>query len=393
MAGGGGDDVLGRVAEGRGLETPVAGLLLQRPEAVGILGGASRERGLLPDLEKILAGRCLPVVGFPLGDQPVLLGLDHTGSGGERIDELVGDASEFDARVPIGDGEAVVVVGRFGTDFGTGAEGAGEFVEQDPVEALGGCHHVLVQRDGVQGGPGAVGGALDTVGDHDVGVQLGVAGSGVPVVERGGDEPSGGDLGDAGMTGPGLDHPVIEPGQRVVDRSAVSGMYGCLGLVIGHGPQHGDRLRHGEREIETGNGFALGLGDLAGSGLRPGRSLLLGDRCPAESFAGLGVSRVFEEPAGGSGGDTGAGVDVEAGEAGTNPASGRCAGLGVVAGEVAAACAGRSGVADGDLLDVVADGHLGDGDGHRVVLPELPGRAAGRAAGLFLRGGAFAVAG
>ena len=68
------------------------------------------------------------------------------------------------------------------------AEPVGEQVLQDALVQLGQRDDVVEQGRGVERAPRAVRG-LDAVGDHDVGVQMRVAGAGVPVIERGRDTP------------------------------------------------------------------------------------------------------------------------------------------------------------------------------------------------------------
>jgi len=63
------------------------------------------------------------------------------------------------------------------------------------------------------GAPRAVG-APDLVGDHDVGVQVRVIGSGVPVIEGGRDHPAGADLTTAGLPDARADDALLDELQR-----------------------------------------------------------------------------------------------------------------------------------------------------------------------------------
>ena len=82
----------------------------------------------------------------------------------------------------------------------------------------------------VQGQPAgyAVGAdGLHFVAHRDVGVQVGVAGAGVAVVERGGDQPGGVDLGDAVGAHAGEGGVVFEEGDGVGDGVVVAVLDGA----------------------------------------------------------------------------------------------------------------------------------------------------------------------
>ena len=88
------------------------------------------------------------------------------------------------------------------------------------VVQLGGGDRGLVEWGAVQGQPAryAVGSdGLHFVADRDVGVQVGVPGAGVAVIERGGDQPGGVDLGDTVGAHAGKAGVLLEEGQRFGD--------------------------------------------------------------------------------------------------------------------------------------------------------------------------------
>lgn len=162
-----GKDTCRVVATLRGAVPPVTGLLRQGAHVVGVFGAAGGQGGLLPQLEQFRSCRAVPVRGFPLGDEPVGFLLDRTGAGGELLHELVRDADKFDAGSAVG--KRQLAIGGFLTaDLGLGAEGAGQLVEEQPVESLRGGDDVLVQGVGVQGDPLVIGLPLHPVGDHHV---------------------------------------------------------------------------------------------------------------------------------------------------------------------------------------------------------------------------------
>ncbi len=110
----------------------------------------------------------------------------------------------------------------------------------------------------VGGGPATVG-ALDQVGDDDMGVELGVAGPAGAVPKRRADEPLGFDqlgpgmatAGVAGLLGEvvehGADGPVVGDRDRVTD------------LLGSEGPEQGDALGGGERQVVAGPAAWLDL--------------------------------------------------------------------------------------------------------------------------------------
>ena len=99
-------------------------------------------------------------------------------------------------------------------------EGAGDVVGEEGVVGVGVRDRCGVEALGVEGAPAPVGG-LDAVGDGDVGVQLGVAGAGVVVVEPGCDQPEDGDPGGAGVAGPGAGDVAFDEPDHGGDRGVV----------------------------------------------------------------------------------------------------------------------------------------------------------------------------
>ena len=95
--------------------------------------------------------------------------------------------------------------------------------------------------------------ALDFVRDHQVGVQVRVTGAGVPVVERGRDRSPNRDLRDT-LT-PDASEQRVRLDQLKALRYGVAVRGGDAGLRgrISQCPQHADRLRHRERQVEPGH--------------------------------------------------------------------------------------------------------------------------------------------
>ena len=78
---------------------------------------------------------------------------------------------------------------------------------------------------------------LHLVGDHDVGVQVRIAGAGVAVVERHGDEPGDGDLSDAALADASEGDLPLEQADRRSDRGLVGGLHLAGDVECGEGPQ------------------------------------------------------------------------------------------------------------------------------------------------------------
>ena len=136
---------------------------------------------------------------------------------GPSLDQFGGHTGDFTHRALAGCG------GRAG--FECDAHLRDQVGFQAGVVQLGGGHRGFVQRGAVQGQParysvGAEG--LHFVADRDVGVQVGVPGARVAVVERGGDQTGGVDLGDAVGAHAGEGRVVFEEGQRFGDGFVVA---------------------------------------------------------------------------------------------------------------------------------------------------------------------------
>jgi hypothetical protein len=92
-------------------------------------------------------------------------------------------------------------------------EDGGDSVGNQVVVQLGDGDGGLVQCPCVQRPPLPVG-ALHLVGDDEMGVQVGIACAGVPVVERGGDQASGGEALDTAVAGAGAGDTFFHEVQR-----------------------------------------------------------------------------------------------------------------------------------------------------------------------------------
>ena len=181
----------------------------------------------------------LPVprtVGFFAG------GLDLGVPGGEGFQEAVVDAVDLPVLPP---------GARDGADVPLHPQARGQGVHEVVVVGLAqgdlGGHE---RATGVQGAPAPVG-ALDPVGDHEVGVQVRVSLAGVPVVERRRDDAARLCLDDspgalAGADGVGLHH-----GHDVIDRVVVSGLDLLAHAGIPQRPQNRHGLGWGEGEVEA----------------------------------------------------------------------------------------------------------------------------------------------
>ncbi len=101
-------------------------------------------------------------------------------------------------------------------------EPASSFASWSAFQRLASMHRVRAVPEVYGGGevwpiadaaPYAVG-ALDLVGDHDVGVQVRVTSPGVPVIEGGRDHPEGADLMTAGVADARADDSLLGELQR-----------------------------------------------------------------------------------------------------------------------------------------------------------------------------------
>jgi hypothetical protein len=117
-----------------------------------------------------------------------------------------------------------------------------------------------------------------------------VPGTGVPVVETGGDCPSGGDLGDAAVPGAGEQRVPLHHRDHLCDRVVVS--LGDPGLQARRGqcPQHARGLRHGEGQVETGDRGRGTPAPFLGFGSRDRLSPILVGQVLGESSHSVGDS-------------------------------------------------------------------------------------------------------
>ena len=105
--------------------------------------------------------------------------------------------------------------------------------------------------------------ALNAVGDHDVGMELGIAAAGVPVVEGRGDQTSYVELDNAVVTGSGERRVLLDQLEDIVDCVVVGGDDLLLSTDIGGRPERRNRLDGGEGEVESGDRLLRLLAHLA----------------------------------------------------------------------------------------------------------------------------------
>ena len=181
------------------------------------------------------------------GDQFVLDRADGRSPRREQLEQLLGDAGQ----VPAGVAVSATVASLPGEP-----EGAGEVVGQHGSVVLRQCHHRRMDRPAIQGPPLAIEGGLDLVGDHDMGVQLGIARTGVDVIEGDCADAGDVDLGNCPIPGirahPGGGDLGLEQPQDVVDGGVVGS--DDLGLHLGGGEGPQDRHRLGDREGQVVSG-------------------------------------------------------------------------------------------------------------------------------------------
>ena len=229
--------------ERAGAVLPLGDQLPQGPDVLVLAGG---EGGLLPHLDDF-AGGGLPAVGRGERlDEVVLGGLDRARALGEVLPQRLRDAVDLPLRL----GRAAALLRRPAP-----AELGGQLVGEDPVVQLGHADRGPVERLGVEGAPRPVGDGLDAVEDDDVGVQLRVAGAGVPVVERGRDDAADVLLNHAALAHPGGEDLALAVGDDRLQRAAVGGVDPGAGGVVGERPRDRDGLRRGEGQVETGDGL------------------------------------------------------------------------------------------------------------------------------------------
>ncbi len=188
----------------------VAQLGLGAAMRLGVAGGQHRP---LVGALALSGGQPPPEAGLELGDAGLGLGVGRPGPLGVAGEELLGDALDV--------GLAVAVHRSPGHAEAGGGLGA----ERRLVDHAGGLQ-LPVQGPGVQRSPCPVLAAHPS-GDQDVGVQLGIFGSGGPVHEGGGHQAVGVDLADAGLALAGERRVLLQVGEPCGHRRVV-------GLPSGH---------------------------------------------------------------------------------------------------------------------------------------------------------------
>ena len=302
---------------------PLGEEVAQRPDD---LRRPRRAREVLTCPAGLDARRAAAVRGDEVGS-PLLLGaVDLLGPGGEGGQDRVVDALDFEGRI------AALAARPVGPAHG---HAMGEFVGEEGVVERRDRDRCGVDGRAVEGAPDAVG-ALDLVGEHDVRVQVRVAVSGVPVVERGGDDAARADLAAAGVADAGAGDCALDEVEGLVDGGPVGGVDAGARAVVAERPEDRGGLGDGEGEVVADDG--------------PVGAVAVG---AAEGRAGQWVVAVAEDGGHGGFGDRGARVEVarcvvaEAGEPAAEPATGRVAG-GLVVGDERVSMA-QAGVASGDV--------------------------------------------
>nr|WP_238694806.1 hypothetical protein [Nocardioides caeni] len=180
-----------------------------------------------------------------LRDELVLLELDLAGAAGELGDQVVSDADDLPSGIPVGS-----ALPQLPLD----AEVARQPVRQECVVVGRQAGARGEDRASVEAAPAAVHDGEDLVGDDDVRVELRVPGAGVEVVVGDGRDTRHVDLGDGavsvGDARTGSGDLSLEQRDGVGDRRMMGVDDPRLGDGVGDTPEHGDRLRDAEREVE-----------------------------------------------------------------------------------------------------------------------------------------------
>ncbi len=288
-----------RLAAGQGAG-PVGPVLEQLPHGPQHLLRAGGAGQVLAGLGHLQRGWD-PAMG---GDEPglprLLGGVDLGGAAGELAQQLVGQPDQCQGRVvPLA---ALAQLPAHG-------QATGQLVGQQPVVQLADRDRRRQHRAPVQTAPGPVG-ALDLVGDHQVGVQVRVVQPGVDMLEPDRDQPARPDLPAPGGAEAGAHHRVLHEVQGLGQGGAVGGHDGGARRLVAQRPQHRRRLRHREHQVKP----------------RDRRPTTRPLREPdTEGFAADGVAAVAEQPGHRLGGYQVAGLQVtgQAGQAVAVPAARR----------------------------------------------------------------------
>ena len=228
----------GLVAPGRALVCRGIRLVLGRP---------GLEVGLLREREGLDRGRGAPVLGEEPRGEPALALFDGPPPGRPGLEQPEVDALNLAHRATSPRGVAVDE---------PHVEPVDELGLEPGVVVLRGHHLGLEEHPPVEGQPASplAGEGLDLVRDDEVGVQVGVAGAGVAVVERRGDQPGHRYLPYAARPDPGERDLALEQGDGAAHGRLVGG--GDLPGDLGRGdrPQRRDGLHRGEGQVVAGDG-------------------------------------------------------------------------------------------------------------------------------------------
>ena len=246
-----------------------------------LFGRAGLKRGPAPQLEHLRRCWLAAVGGDELAQERCLAFLDGRGALGELGHQGFGDAGHFKAE-SFGMAPASPVPAP--------AQLLGQEITEHTLVHLGEGDHGLVEAPGIERAPDAVGDRLRPVGHHHMVVELGVPGPRIPVGEGGGHHAFDVFLDHAVGTRARVEHLALGVGEHYLDGLAMAGVDLCLGVPVGQGPGHRDRLGGGEGQIESGHRSAepAALGPLLG----------LDARCFLEPLGGGVIRRNGGHPQG-----------------------------------------------------------------------------------------------
>jgi hypothetical protein len=203
-----------------------------------------------------------------LGDEPVGLGVDVTGAGGELRDQFLGHSGDRPCRVAV----AAHLAGLPGD-----AEGAGHVVGEHGFVQFGERDDGGVHRSAVERAPLPIEDGLGLVADDDVRVEVGVAGAGVEVIERGRDQPGDIDLRNrtvpGGCTRASRCNLALHERNHLRNRAMMHLGDERLDPGVRYRPQHRGGLRDREGEVEARHRTSCAPGSLLGHDLRDGLTL------------------------------------------------------------------------------------------------------------------------
>ena len=131
-----------------------------------------------------------------------------------------------------------------------------EGIEEQAVVVLAGGDGCPVERSRIQGDPGAIGDALDAVGDDQMSMKLWITCTGLPVIKSGGDGAVGSQMGNAVTPGAGMDDLVFKPLEGLIDGFLVNLSDLVLHAARAQRPQDRYRFGNAEGQIEPDDGVA-----------------------------------------------------------------------------------------------------------------------------------------